>query len=413
MPVTQENVIVLYLGSHKIVAFEGTIDGNEPRILRHAVMRKPEGFEKGFVTNIEQAAASIQSLLKLFVPARESEGLSCYVVLGNSKLNTYGYSSSPYFQGVQRTITAQDIRQVVDQTRSVATLPLSEFVLQAFPESFMVNDTDGIRNPLRLEAHRLGVNLKIYTMNFQDFKNLVRVFEALEIEVAGFFPNSLTVSEAVLKDQEKEDGVILVDMADDSTQLILWKGGNLCETRALSGFGGVYLSNQMAAEWGIDPHDAQKVKERYASLSEESFGEELIPLVARNGVSASTLKRQIFHEKFCVQAEKWLAEIFAAAEELAKDHKIHHPYYVLTGGGSSLDGLTEFTQKKFSKSIRLGRTAKVEAAHELLVDLSLCGALGMFRWLGTNLSKQAQFFAPKGFIQKTLASARDWFFATF
>ena len=186
----KEKEIVIYLGTHKLVALAGEVGDGEPRIIRHAEIVNPDGFENGLVTNLERAAASLEALVDSLFSAKDSYGVESprrdvsdiftYVVLGNVKLKTYRFSSSQYFQGLRRTISSHEIRSVVSQTRSVATLPLSEFVLQAIPETFLVDDTANVTNPLGLEAHRLGVTLKIFTMDFQAFRNISKTFEAAE-----------------------------------------------------------------------------------------------------------------------------------------------------------------------------------------------------------------------------------------
>lgn len=404
-----QNEVVLYIGTHKIVALEGSVGGTEPAITRHFILKNPEGFEKGFVSNLAQAAASIDAALNGLYKNARPEDLSCYVILGNPKLKTYGYSSSQYYQGLQRTITTQEIRQVVNQTRSVATLPLTEFVLQSIPQAFLVNDMEGIQNPEGLEAHRLGVYLKIYTMNFQEFKNISRAFEAAGVDVEGYFPKTLTASEAVLSAQEKSEGAVVIDIADESAHLILWKDGQLKETRVIPQGGGA-LTSKIAAQWGVEIRDAWKIKEQYASLEEQTqFDDELIPLIQRNGNGSHSIKKREFREKFLAQTKLWLEEILKQADDFAAEHKVLHPHTIFTGGGTSLEGFLEFLNKTFSRAGRIGLTKQVDAPSELLVDPSMTGALGIFRWLAGSGKDQRQFFAPRGFLQKTLASAKDWF----
>lgn len=404
---------VVYIGTHKIVALEGILHKGDPRVLRHATMKNPSGFDKGLVTSLEEAASSIEKLLEGLHGGQIPEDLAVYVVLGNSKLKTYSFSSSQYFQGFQRTISSVEIRSVVSQTRSVATIPLSEFVLQAIPESFIVNDTENVTNPLGLEAHRLGVNLKIFTMNFQDFKNVSRAFETAEIEVKGYFPKTLSASDAVLSDQEKEDGVLLIDIADETCHLALWKGRYLINTKVVDA-GGRKLTAKIASEWEIQMSDAEKLKERFASFETQSqFGEELIPLVERNGNGNHQARRQDFQEKFLANGEAWMRGLLSQADEFAKENRVYHPHLVFTGGGTSVEHFLEFLQKNFSRNARIGLAKKIDAPTELAVDPSLTGALGMMKWLSVNVGEQKRLFAPKGFLQKTFSSAREWFAAYF
>jgi cell division protein FtsA len=412
--------IVFYVGTRKLVALAGVMRDGEPHVIGQAIRVNPEGFKNGLVTNLERASHSLESLLHILfsVSGRSanplpSEEIEATVVLGNPKLKTMTFSSAQYFQGVQRIISSHDVRSVVDQTRNVAMLPLSESVLQAVPVSFLVNDLQDVSNPIGLEAKRLGVCLKIFTMDFQDFRNVAKAFEAADIDVKGYYPKMLTASEAVLSEEEKEEGALLTDIAGGTATLILWKNGELVDTLVLD-LGGRYLSSQLANLWEIDLQDAEKVKELYGSLEKNpQFQEELIPMVDRNGKKAPTVSRRIFQEKFLELAKSWMEQILSRADAFSHDAKVFHPHCVFTGGGTCMDGFLEFLHREFSRDSRLGLTRRVDAANELLVDPSLTGALGMFAWMAYGASEKARLLAPQSLFQKTFFVARDWFSSYF
>ncbi|MCM8775904.1 MAG: hypothetical protein NC930_06105, partial [Candidatus Omnitrophica bacterium] len=371
--------------------------------------KNPDGFKNGFVVSLERATHSLEELIDALLPTFHSRDISAYVVLGNSKLGCYRFSSSQYYHGVRRTISSYEIRNVVEQTRSVATLPLSESILQTVPETFLVNDIPDIRNPLGLEAHRLGVNLNIFTMEFEYFRNISKAFEAGDIEVKGYFPKTLVISEAVLTPEEREAGALVIDIADDIVQLILWKNGRLVTSKAVA-LGGMCLTQQVAEAWHIEMHDAEKVKEKFATLERHSeFGEELIPLIDRNGKTSQPVHRQTFQNKFLEQAKNWLTDLLVQTDQLAREEKVLHPHLVFTGGGAALDGFLEFLQEEFSRDGRIGITRQVEAPNEILVDPSLAGALGMYCWLATRERERQQLFAPRGILQKSFDAVRRWF----
>ncbi len=406
---------IIYIGTHKLVALQVSLDGREPLVLKSSSQSDPEGFERGLVSNLQKASASIESLVSNLYERGQArpESFSCHVVLGNAKLRTYSYSSSVYYQGVQRAIGPEEMRQVIRQTRTVATLPLTEFVLQAIPETYIVNDMQGIKNPVGLEAHRLGVNLKIHTMNFQDFKNIAKVFESAEMEVECYFPKTVAVSEAVLSEQEKTEGALVIDIADDVTSLVLWKDGSLVDTKSLP-CGGAVFSSEIAAAWGIEVRDARKIKEKFGTFEiGTSFGDELIPIVDRTSDGHHQVRRQEFQDKFIEQGKKWFGGILDQADVFAKENNVLHPHYIYTGGGVHLQGFLEFLQKSFSRTGRLGLARQVDAPRELLVDPSMSAPLGMVKWFSAYDREQRQYFAPRGFFEKTLASAKDWFSAYF
>lgn len=400
--------LVVYVGTGKLVALLGDSLDGQSRVVRHKSLRNPEGFKSGMVTNLEQAARVLGTLVEEVLGDQDIDTVDCHVVLGNSKLRTYSYSSSQYYQGSQRTISPHEIRSVMTQTKSVATLPLSEIVLQAIPQSFLVNDMDDIQNPIGLEAQRLGVNLKIFTMTYREFKNIQKVFEAVDIEPYGYYSKTLTTSEAILSNQEKQEGALIVDIAEDVTHFSLWKNGYLAETTVME-MGGAFLTERIAEQWKIDNHDACKVKERYASFEQHNFMEEMIPLVERNGQGRHQIRRQDFHSAFNQLAREWVAKILKEGREFAQQHHVLYPHYVLTGGGTRMDGFLEFLQTEFSQNARIGLPRKVEASGDLIVDPSVAAPLGMYRWLSKQGSEHQKLFAPKGILEKTLSSARHWF----
>jgi len=411
--------IIIYVGTRKLVALIGDIRDGDPHVTGHATLANPDGFRRGLVTNLERAAYSLESLLDSLSQSKENpnekidiEG-SVSVVVGNSRLKTYSFSSSKYFSNLRKTVSSQDVRSVVDQTRSVATLPLSEVILQSMPVSFVVNDLEDVSNPIGLEAQRLGVSMKMFTMEFQEFKNISRAFNAADIEVQGFYPKMLTVSQSVLTDDEKNDGVLLVDIAADATYLSLWKNRELIQTRVLD-LGGHLLSEAIAQKWQIDSLDADKIKEQYGSLDKSlQFGDELVPLTASNGKKGHPINRHSFHESFLELGKNWLQQILSETERFLRDERMFHPHHVFTGGATGLDGFLEFLHSEFELDGRMGRARQIDAPSELLINPSNVAALGLFNWLSSQSNQNSRLYEPHGAFQRSFAVARDWFTSNF
>ena len=410
LPVDLKNkCVVVYVGTRKLVVILGDTGGSNPKALRHGEVLFPEGFEKGLVCNLQHASASLEKLLKELLPPEAWEQVPVYVVLGNSHFKMYRFSSCEYYSPERRTITSHEVQSVVQQTRNVATLPLTESILQAIPESFLVNDMPAVRNPVGLEAERLGVTLQIYTMEFQSFRNIARVFETLDLEVEGYFPKVLPLSEAVLGDTEKQEGVMILDIADDATQLVLWKNGLLAGVRTLP-MGGHYLTQCLAKDWNIEERDAEKVKEAFATLdARERQSEELVPLVTRNEKVQQSIPRQEFLEKFFKHSHVWMTKILESADAFMQDEKVRYPHVLFTGGAVATDGFLEWAQKEFSRDGKFGISRHVEAPQELVRDPAMAPALGMFRWIMTYKQAQEALFTPRGLIAKSAASLRAWF----
>ena len=139
--------VVVYVGTRKLVVMLGDTGGINPQVLRYEETLFPEGFEKGLVSNLQNASTSLEKLMKELLPPEAWAQVSVYVVLGNSRFKMYRFSSCEYYSPERRTITSHEVQSVVKQTRNVATLPLTESILQAIPESFLVNDMPVIPLP--------------------------------------------------------------------------------------------------------------------------------------------------------------------------------------------------------------------------------------------------------------------------
>lgn len=410
----QNQVIVIYVGPDVLTGIRAKIIG-ELTVLQAVRQASPEGFLDGFVVNLERAAASITQLFEGLNPSpaqelkRTKSRYPVYVVLGNSKLRTFTYSSSLYFHGSRKSIQPHDVRAVIEQTRSVATLPLSEHILQTYPVSFMVNDMDGVSDPIGLEASRLGVNLKIFTIQYDQFKSLSRAFEHADVEPLFFYSKILTLSQSALSEQEREEGTILVDVNQDSANFILWNKGELVYS-GLSGFGDRFVIDQIAKQWNIDVKDAKKVKERYGSLdSSLNFGEELIPLIIKDQGEKCPIRRQEFHEKFLEFSRGWLEGLTKDLEAFGKEWKCYHPNYVFCGNGALVDGFLETLSSHFGINGRVAVSRGVEASQEILMDRSYAPALGLLPWLRGKGESTESLLAPQGLIHKTFAEAKSWF----
>ncbi len=415
----KETDVVLYIGSHELVAVAGHVD-QEPHIQRHVIRREPEGFSNGLVTNLERASNAVDEILSdLFKNYGERYEkmkplLSLYVVLGNAKLRTFTFASSQFYNGFRKHITTHDIRAVIEQTKSVATLPLSDFVLQVVPVSFLVNDLEGIDDPLNLDAQRLGVTLKIFTMEFESFKNISKALEVADLTIRGYYPKPLTTSQAVLTDPEKEERSLLIDIDRDVTYLTDWKKGELVNTKILP-FGERFLSEKIAAAWRIDLQDAQRVQEHYGQLHATfEFGDELIPLIVREGHENCPIKRQDFQKDFLGFASQWLQKLIQEAQAFAEGENLYHPRYIFTGFGTRLEGFLEFVQSEFAIDGRIGHTRKLrDVPAECLFDPALTDAFGMMVWLASAELERERLVKPSGFLQQTAAAARNLFVAYF
>ncbi|MBI4115287.1 MAG: hypothetical protein HY447_01790 [Candidatus Omnitrophica bacterium] len=405
--------LIFYCGTRRLAALVAEARSDTSRIQKFAEIRNADGFQKGNVIELDKATSSVEELLKKLDLGEEAFEIPAYVILSVPELKMTRFSSSVYYSGYPKVITSQEIRRVIDQTRSVAPLSLDDWILQAIPESFSVNNLTSVQDPTGLEAQRLAVTLQIYTTNYASFRNTSRIFESLEFNLEGYFPKTFVLPEGVLNAVEKEGETLIIDLSDEATHLVLTRDGKIAQTKSFD-FGSRFLTARVAAAWELNQRDAERLKERFGSLEENpQYGEELIPLVERNGHGNGQIKRAEFHKAFLRFGEELLSQIEKEAKILLQGEKVSHPHFVLTGGGVKLEGLLDFLSRRFNTSVRLGTPKHVETMAELLMDPAWCGPSGLLRYISHEKRQQHGASAKDNLAQRTLSQVKEWFAAYF
>lgn len=405
---------VFYIGSRKIVVMEGEVQGEMVRIHSFKTLPQPSGFDRGFVKSLGDATQTLLSLLPQKNNNQSSDQeVIAWVGMGQTRQKWFSFESSKYYGSDSHSVTAADIRSVIQQTRSVATLPLDQQILQARPEAFLVDDTPGVINPLGLEARRLGVKLKLFTMPYSDFKNVAKALEAAEVGPEGFVPKSVALSFSVLSEEEKKEGVILADLSSDHTLLVYWNEGQWVDMKEEL-LGADALTTVLANALSLDFKDAERIKEKYAVLHPaQEISDELIPMVERDGKTLHQIKRREFLALFGDCSAAWIQDLSQRIKHFANQVGCKHPRVVLTGGGAALEGLADALTQEIGGMVRLGSVHKIEAPQELLVDLSMTSAVATFRWLATHYQEDKLSARRSGMLGALVDRVRDWFVSYF
>lgn len=418
----KENLhLIIYVGTRRLAgllakvspALGGEGEGKEAgsvRVLGLGEIPNAEGFQKGEAVQLEKALVSVETLLKQLSLGEEASDLPTYVLTSGPHLKMHRFTSSTYYPGYPRVVTSREVRQVIEQTRSVAPLPLEDWALQVIPESFCVNDLAGVEDPVGLEAQRLAVTLDIFTTRYASFRNLARLFETLEFNLRGYFPKTLVLPEAVLNASEREGESLVIDFSDEATHLILTRDGKIVQTRSLD-LGSRFLTAKVAEAWGLGIRDAERLKERFGSLEKSSEnGQELIPLLEREGHEKHQIKRAEFHQTFLGFGEELLSKIEKELKGFLAEEKAAHPRLILTGGGAKLEGLLERLTERLGTPVRLGIPRQVAGVSQRVTDPAWSGCVGLLHWIAANgnglITKQSPF-------SRSLVQVREWLTAYF
>jgi cell division protein FtsA len=345
-------LVGLDVGTSKTTAIVGEPGEHNSLNIVGMGVAESAGIRRGLVVNLE---AAVESIKKAVVEAELTAGIeidNVHLALCGPHVKGFNSRGVVALSGKNREITHEDVGRAIDAAKAVS-LPNGRQILHVHPQDFVVDDQDGIRDPVGMTGARLEVNVHVMTGSVTATQNIVACVNRASVHVAGTVPGQLAASTAVLTDDEKELGVALLDIGGGTTDLAIFERGSLWHTAVIP-VGGDHFTNDIAVGLRMPIPEAEKLKRRSGcALSGMVDDEETIEVASVGGRRPRVMGRRILTEVLQPRAEEifhlvW-DEIRHAGYEKALNSGI-----VLTGGGAILDGLPEIAEQIFDLPIRRG-----------------------------------------------------------
>jgi cell division protein FtsA len=351
----KENIIVgLDVGTTKISAIVGEVNDNGVEII--GIGTQPSrGMRKGVVINIDATVESIRKAVEEAELMAGAQITSVYCAIAGSHIR--GFNSHGIVAVKNREVQESDVKRVLDAARAVA-IPMDREVLHVLPQEYIVDEQDGIMEPLGMSGVRLEAKVHIVTAAVTSTQNIIRCCNRTGLEVKDIVLGQLAASEAVLIPDEKELGAALVDIGGGTTDLVVFSQGAVRQT-AVFGLGGNHLTNDIAVGLRTPLVESEKIKTKYGcALTAMVKKEEMIEVPSVGGRRSRSLSRQILAEII----EPRMEEIFSLVHrEILKSgyENLIPSGVVLAGGTASLEGLPELVEQIFNLPVRRGYPAGV------------------------------------------------------
>jgi cell division protein FtsA len=404
-----QTTYLAYVGTSKVAFLKAESKVSEFIEVKALSARLAIGFSCGMVHDLTQASETLTDAIQDVTGKVDREVLPCRLVVASPHLKTYTFQSSVYFHGNAHPITLRDIRQTIAQTRSVATIPLDEMIVQVVPQEFLVNDMAGVQNPLGLDASRLGVTLRLLTMNFLDYSNLLKVAERCELDVTDVVPGVLASANAVLSAEERQSGVMLVNIGGRATHFACIKNSVLVATRSLA-LGGDCITEVIEKKLNMDHLDAQKVKEAFGSaVPKAEYEDELIPVRDSAEKHKYHVKRKEFDGHLKTGLERFFGEIQKEVEALRTEFSPLNQL-VFTGGAVKLDGFLEQMKELTGANARIGTPNQCRGPEGVIENPAFSSALGGIGF-STRIQEDGALVSQKQhWLTRGIESLRNWVF---
>jgi cell division protein FtsA len=345
-----ELIVGLDIGTTKICAIVGEVSEDGSIDIIGIGSHPSKGLRKGVVINID---STVQSIKKAIEEAELMAGCEISTVYaGIAGGHIKGFNSHGVVAVKEKEITPADVDRVIDAAKAVA-IPMDREVIHILPQEFIVDEQDGIREPVGMSGVRLEAQVHIVTGAVSSAQNIIKCANRTGLNVADIVLEQLASSESVLTEDEKELGVALIDMGGGTTDLAIFSEGAIVHTSVLA-VGGNHLTNDIAVGLRTPTHEAEKIKQKYGcAMASMVDRDETIEVPSVGGRNPRVLSRQIL----CEIIEPRVEEIFMLVQrEIEKSGyaELLASGVVITGGTTLLEGMPELAEDVIGLPVRRG-----------------------------------------------------------
>jgi len=322
-------------------------EGNELEVLSQ-VSQPCLGIRRGVVVDIEKTIQTINSVLRKTEEESGQKIEEVFVNIGGGHIFSSSSRGTIAVSRADQKISKEDIDRVVEAAQTFS-LPPNREILDVFPKEFIVDGEKDIRQAVGMEGVRLEAEILVLGCFTPYFKNLTKAVLDAGVQIGHITPNPLASAKSVLTAQEKELGVLLLDIGAGTTSFCVFKEGVLLSVGVVP-IGSFHITKDIATGLETDVETAEKIKLQFGAC----FLRGAKKIKIKEVVSGELLS---FSQKKLGQIiDARVEEIFEQVQkELKKMSSAKLPGgIVVTGGGANLSNIKEFARKSLKMTARLG-----------------------------------------------------------
>ena len=391
------NMLVgLDLGTTKVCAIVGEVKDDGKVDIIGIGINPSHGLKKGVVVNIDSTVESIKKAVHEAELMAGVEINSVYVGISGGHIK--GMNSRGVAAIKNREVGPADVARAIDGARAV-NIPMDQQILHVLPQEFIIDDQDGIKDPLGMSGTRLDVKVHIITGAVTAIQNIVKSCSRAGLHVNDLVLQPLASSRAVLTSEEQELGVVVVDIGGGTTDIAFFLEGSLWHTEVLP-IGGNHLTNDIAIGLRTPASEAEKIKIKYGcALSSLVKHEETLDVPSVGGRPPRLLSRQIL----CEIIEPRVEELFGMVQQRLKKTGFEDMFasgVVLTGGTALMEGAQDAAERYLGLPIRRGAPRNIGGLMDVVNSPIYATGVGLVLYGAENAQEAPRNFGSSGSLKR-------------
>jgi len=382
-----ELVVGLDIGTTKICCIVGEAKDGGLDVI--GIGQHPSrGLRKGVVINIESTVASIKRAVEEAELMAGCEIGAVYAGIAGGHIR--GFNSQGVVAVKDKEVRPSDVARVIDAARAI-NIPQDREIIHVLPQEFIIDEQDGIKEPLGMSGVRLEAKVHIVTAAVSSAQNIIKCCARVGLTVADIVLEPLASAEAVLAEEEKELGVALVDIGGGTTDLAIFAGGAIQHTSVIP-LGGNHLTNDIAVGLRTPMQEAERIKIQYGSAQVQMLErDETIEVPSVGGRAPRVLSRRILCEIIEPRVEELFQLVHREIQKAGQEDLLASGV-VLTGGSTQLAGMPELAEEVLGLPVRRGSPRNVGGLVDVVKSPAYATAVGLLHY-GLKQAKEGRPFS--------------------
>ena len=406
---TKDLIVGLDIGTSKVVAVVAELRPDGRFDVIGMGQHESKGLKKGVVVNIEATVNSIQRALEEAELMADCKIRDVYTGIAGSHIKSFNSSGMVAIK--DKEVTSADIARVVETAKAVS-IPGDQQMLHVLTQEFIVDGQEDVREPLGMSGMRLEVKVHIVTGAVSAAQNIVKCVRRCGLEVQDLILQPLASSLAVLTEDEKELGVVLVDVGGGTTDIAIFTGGAIRHTAVIP-IAGDQITNDIAMALRTPTADAEDIKVSHGTAKQVlANADDMIevPGIGERG------PRMLSRQALAAVIEPRVEELFSLIQQVVREsgyEELLSSGVVLTGGTSLMDGMVELGEDIFLKPVRLGVPDYVGNLSDVVKSPRFSTAMGLLQEARVQRLRGRRASQSRGGVKDIFQRMREWFVGNF
>lgn len=348
-------IVGLDIGTTKVCAVIAERDENGRLEITGVGTSPSTGLRKGVVVNIESTLRSVLTAIEAAEMMSGRTVSSCWTGIGGAHIegmNSRGVVAVTGKGRETREIGKEDVHRVIEAARAVL-IPMDRQVLHVIPQTYIVDDQRGIRNPLDMIGVRLEAEVHIISGSVSSAQNLIKCVNRAGYRVEDLLLQSLASAKATLTADERELGALVIDMGGGTTDVLVFHDGAPYYTTTVP-IGGSQVTSDITIMKNLSFETAERIKVEAGCCKEELLdGEEDIVVPGVGGRPPMPIARR----EICGIIQPRMSELFFMVKEKIDKLSLSRSLgggVILAGGGAQMVGAAELAHECFGMPVRVG-----------------------------------------------------------